>query len=104
MELSSQVLADGADVLLELFPSDDSSKKDGRPDPDRLSGAKNRAGERGESPGRWVEVLVDRPGNLDTYTYTLPPELGALPQQARRNEILYRANLTGFKLFWQGIQ
>ncbi|MEM9567442.1 MAG: primosomal protein N' [Cyanobacteria bacterium P01_E01_bin.34] len=75
MELSSQVLADGADVLLKLFPSDDGSKIDKGSDPDRL-GAEERAREGGEKPVRWVEVLVDRPGNLDTYTYMLSPELG----------------------------
>ncbi|MGK7911549.1 MAG: primosomal protein N' [Synechococcus sp.] len=81
MELSSQVLADGADVLLELFPSDDGSKKDRRSNPDRQSSPErpsNAVEQTEQGTGqlaRWVEVLVDRPGNLEAYTYQLPTEL-----------------------------
>ena len=84
MGLSSQVLADGADVLLELFPSDNGSNQnkgsnqDKRPDPSRQSvtgaGAEDNGPDAGE-PIRWVEVLVDRPGNLEAYTYRLPAHL-----------------------------
>ena len=60
MGLSSQVLADGADELLELFPSENGSDNE----------------DTGEvRKDRWVEVLVDRPGNPEAYTYQLPTNL-----------------------------
>ncbi len=65
-------------MLLELFPSDDGLKP-ATPRPNRSPGLKEGAGEISENvprtSARWVEVLVDRPGNLDAYTYKLPAEL-----------------------------